>query len=71
MIKNKIYRYLGRNGMVTTPVLLEGVTPIIMYRLIADKDMMLTNGRITTMQVDVFADEVDNWYEISAPVVTE
>lgn len=68
MIKNKIYRYLGRNGMVTTPVLLEGVAPIIMYRLTADKDKVLTDGSIKTAQVDVFEDELDNWYEIAKAI---
>ena len=44
MTKSKIYRYLGRNGMVTTPILLEGASPIIMYRLTADEGMILSNG---------------------------
>ena len=65
MVKNKIYRYLGRNGMITTPVLLEGVTPIIMYRLIANSNKILTNGIIQTTQVDVFEDELNDWYEIN------
>lgn len=65
MKKNKIYRYLGRNGMITTPVLLEGVTPIIMYRLIADNNKILTNGTIKTTQVDVFEDELNDWHEIN------
>ena len=65
MKKNKIYRYLGRNGMITTPVLLEGVTPIIMYRLIADNNKILTTGTIKTTQVDVFEDELNDWHEIN------
>ena len=64
MIKNKIYRYLGRNGMVTTPILLEGTTPIIMYRLIADEGMILSNGKTHVRMIDVFDDEVENWFEI-------
>lgn len=69
MTKQKVYRYLGRNGMITTPVLLEGVNPIVMYRLNADANMRLTNGVITVLSVDVFEDDVDNWYEI--PYVKE
>lgn len=69
MTKQKVYRYLGRNGMITTPVLLEGVNPIIMYRLNADANMRLTNGVITVLSVDIFEDDVDNWYEI--PYVKE
>lgn len=69
MTKQKVYRYLGRNGMITTPVLLEGANPIIMYRLTADTNKRLTNGTITVLSVDVFADDVDNWYEV--PYVKE
>lgn len=65
MIKNNIYRYLGRNGIITTPIILEGVTSIPMYRLIADNGKKLTNGLIQVSQIDVFEDELDNWYEIS------
>jgi hypothetical protein len=68
MTQNKIYRYLGRNGMVTTPVLLEGVTPIIMYRLISDEDMILTNGKLQAHQIDVFEDELNDWYEIAKAI---
>jgi len=65
MIKTNIYRYLGRNGMITTPIILEGATAIPMYRLTADENKKLTNGVIQVSQIDVFEDELDNWYEIS------
>ena len=64
MTKSKIYRYLGRNGMVTTPILLEGASPIIMYRLTADEGMILSNGQTHARMIDVFDDEVENWFEI-------
>lgn len=67
MTKKKVYRYLGRNGIVNTPVLIEGTTPITMYRLIADANMMLTNGISVTRMIDVFGDELDDWYEIPKP----
>lgn len=67
MIKNKIYRYLGRNGIITTPILLDGASPIVMYRLIADAGMVLTNGDIFVSQIDVFDDEVSNWTEVTKP----
>lgn len=66
MTKNKIYRYLGRNGILTTPILIEGATPITMYRLIADADMVLSNGKTHVNMIDVFDDEVDDWFEIPA-----
>ncbi len=67
MIKNKIYRYLGRNGIITTPILLDGASPIVMYRLIADAGMVLTNGDVFVSQIDVFDDEVSNWTEVTKP----
>ena len=66
MVKNKIYRYLGRNGIITTPVLIEGTTPITMYRLIADEDKVLSNGKTHVRMIDVFDDEIENWFEIPA-----
>lgn len=66
MTKNKVYRYLGRNGIITTPILIEGTTPITMYRLIADSGMVLSNGKTHAQMIDVFDDEVDNWFEIPA-----
>ena len=71
MTKNKVYRYLGRNGIITTPILIEGAAPITMYRLIADKNMILSNGKINTHTIDVFDDEVNNWFEIPLPDAKE
>ena len=68
MKQGKVYRYLGRNGMVTTPILIEGANAIIMYRLIADNNMLLSNGIRQAYTVDVFEDEVNNWFEIPRPV---
>lgn len=66
MTKNKIYRYLGRNGILTTPILIEGATPIVMYRLIADAGMVLSNGKTHVNMIDVFDDEIEDWFEIPA-----
>lgn len=68
MKQGKVYRYLGRNGMVTTPILIEGANAIIMYRLIADDNMLLSNGIRQAYTIDVFEDEVNNWFEIPRPV---
>lgn len=68
MKQGKVYRYLGRNGMVTTPILIEGANAIIMYRLIADNNMLLSNGIRQAYTIDVFEDEVNNWFEIPRPV---
>lgn len=64
MKKTKLYRYLGKNGIVTTPIEIIGVEPIRMFRLDADKDKILTNGEQFSISVQVFAEDLDNWTEI-------
>lgn len=60
----KLYRYLGRNGIITTPILLENVEPIIVYELKADEGKILTDGFSKKRLKLVFEDELDNWYEV-------
>lgn len=64
MKKLNRYRYLGKNGIITTSVLLEGNEPIYMYRLIADDNKILTNGTRYTSQVEIFAEELEAWTEV-------
>lgn len=63
MDKVTMYRYLGTNGVVDTPVHLEGIYYVRMVKLIADPDRILTNGSLKVSQILVPEDEVDNWYE--------
>ena len=63
MKKINRYRYLGKNGILTTFVLLEGNEPIYMYRLIADEGKILTNGEIYTSEVEIFAEDLEKWVE--------
>ena len=44
MKKEKMYRYLGRNGMITTWVELIDTTPLPMVRISSDAGNILTNG---------------------------
>ena len=44
MKKIERYRYLGRNGIITTSILLEGNKPIYMLALVADEGKILTDG---------------------------
>lgn len=67
MKKINRYRYLGRNGIITTSVLLENVEPIYMYRLIAEEGMVLTNGERYAHQVEIFAEDLNKWTEIENP----
>lgn len=64
MITGKMYRYLGRNGTITSAVKLENIAPIEMVQLKAESGKILTNGDRKTYAVIIFADEIDDWYEI-------
>lgn len=64
MKKNKMYRYLGRNGIITSPILLENIEPIPMLTLTAEDGKNLTNGEKTVKSITIFVDELDDWFEI-------
>ena len=65
MIAKKMYRYLGRNGILTTRILIDGVDHIPMVELIADKGMILSNGYTTTYSIVVSENDVQSWREIA------
>lgn len=67
MTKTKMYRYLGRNGIITSPVLLDKVEPIVMYELRAATGKILTNGEKSLKSTLVFEDELKDWTEIDDP----
>ena len=59
------YTYLGVNGIIESPVLLEGIYSIKKILLCADSDKLLTkDGKTTFINVTVLEDEVKQWYEI-------
>lgn len=64
MISQKMYRYLGRNGTITTAIKLENIAPIPMVQLKAENGKILTDGIRTAYSVTIFEDELNNWYEI-------
>ena len=64
MTKEKMYRYLGRNGNITSPIKLENIDPIPMIALRASAGKILTNGNENTYAVVIFEDELSNWKEI-------
>jgi len=66
MKKTKLYRYIGRNGIITSPVLLEGISHIQMYRLSAKPDFVLTDGEQFVNSIDVFEEDVELWTEVKA-----
>ena len=67
MTKTKMYRYLGRNGIITSPVLLDKVEPIVMYELRAGVGKVLANGSKFLKSTLVFEDELKDWIEIDDP----
>ena len=64
MIKKDLYRYTGRNGIITSLVLLEDAKYYPMYRLIADEGKVLTDGELTVKSIDIFAEDLGKWTEI-------
>lgn len=64
MIKKDLYRYTGRNGIITSLVHLEDAKYYPMYRLIADEGKMLTDGELKVKSIDIFAEDLGKWTEI-------
>lgn len=65
MKKIKLYRYLGRNGILDTKVLLDGINHIDIVVLQADPDKILTNGESYRHSVTIEATEVNEWKEVA------
>jgi hypothetical protein len=66
MTKTTMYTYLGTNGIITSPVHLEGIYFIKKVRLEADENKVLTRdgGKTTSKAVTVPEDEVGLWKEV-------
>lgn len=64
MTKQVIYKYLGTNGVIESPVHLEDIYYIRLIQLIADPHKLLTDGERKVVSVKVPEDEVDLWTEI-------
>jgi hypothetical protein len=67
MKKYKLYRYIGRNGEITSPILLEDAKHIPLVELRPEPGYILTNGEVVRENfVIVHADEVSEWTEVKA-----
>lgn len=53
MKKVIIYRYLGTNGIIESPVHLEDIYYTRLVQLIADEGKILTNGESETLTVTI------------------
>lgn len=66
MTKQVMYRYLGTNGVIESPVHLEDIYYTTFVNLFADAGKKLTNGVVYKSSVRVNSDEVNNWHEVDA-----
>ena len=64
MRKSIIYRYLGTNGVIDTPVHIEGAYYIRLVALTAEKGKVLTNGKEYKYAIRVPEEEVGLWKEV-------
>lgn len=64
MTKTILYHYLGTNGTITSPIHLEDVYYIRKFKLIADKDKILTNGKIFQKMVIIPEEDISLWKEV-------
>ena len=64
MIKKDLYRYTGRNGIITSLVRLDDAKFYPMYRLIADEGKILTDGELKVKSIDIFTEDLSKWTEI-------
>lgn len=64
MTKQVIYRYMGTNGILETPIHLEDVYFTRLFVLTADKGKVLFNGTQVLNTVKVPEEEVSSWKEV-------
>ena len=64
MKKTYIYKYLGTNGILETPIHLEGIYSVKYLLLEADNGKILTNGAEKCHSIKILADELASWTEI-------
>lgn len=66
MTRTVIYRYMGTNGIIESPVHLEDVYYIRKIRLVAEKGKMLTDGVNKVFSVTVPEADEGKWKEVKA-----
>ena len=67
MTKEIFYSYLGTNGILTSPIFLDGIPSMKKIKLTADDGKVLTkNGKTFCSSVTVPEAEVDLWQEVKA-----
>jgi hypothetical protein len=67
MIKQVLYKYLGTNGVIVSPVHLEDIYYVRNLKLTADPGKMLTkDNKSFISQTVIPEDELDQWQEVVA-----
>lgn len=66
MTRTIIYRYMGTNGIIESPVHLENIYFTKFVKLVADDKKTLTNGSVKRPVVQVSEDEENLWKEVEA-----
>lgn len=64
MTKQVLYKYLGTNGVIESPVHLEDIYYVRINVLVAGAGKTLTNGKISKKIVRCSDDEVSLWREV-------
>jgi hypothetical protein len=64
MTKQVIYKYLGTNGVIESPVHLEDIYYVRLIQLTADINKFLTDGTRKVKSIRVPEEEIENWQEI-------
>jgi hypothetical protein len=65
MTKEILYKYLGTNGVIISPVHLEDIYYVRNVKLTADAGKLLTkDNKSFTKQIIVPEDEVSSWAEV-------
>ena len=66
MTRTVIYRYMGTNGIIESPVHLEDVYYVRLLRLTAGEGRVLTNGTKKVTSVLIPEEEENQWKEVKA-----
>lgn len=64
MKKQVIYKYLGTNGIIESPVHLEDTYYVRLLNITADEGYQLTNGNIFRKSIRIPEEELENWREV-------
>lgn len=60
-----MYQYVGNNGILISPICIEGAYSTRLVQLIAEDGKVLTkDGNSTIQSITVPENAIDNWYEI-------